>query len=323
VKRVYLDQCHWIRLEAAASGQSADRRAAQVLNLLRYSVNQGFVSLPLSAVHYMETYQRPMSRRRLAALMAELSRFHAIAGPSDVLPAELDAYLHERYGKPLKPQPLRVFGRGVAFAFGADFPSFRAREEVPWPPGERNRFEQAAGEALEFLALSGPPDGAPIPGWDENNGYREFGMRQVAHEQALQQALVQDGPATPRKIRDWVAATEVMDIRKPLNKAFARAGITYAESRDLDSAEGLTGLLRALPSRDVIFDLRRLRHADGQARWEPNDLNDLGALSVALPYCDIVVTEKLWRHLANQAGIPDRYNTAVLDNVGSLPQLLA
>ncbi len=322
MKRVYLDQCHWIRLEAAASGKSTDRRTKQALELLHYGVDQGLVSLPLSAVHYMETYQRPRSRQRLAALMAELSRFHAIAGPPDILPAELDAYLHERYGKPLEPQPLRVFGRGVAFAFGADFPPFRARADVPWPPGERARFEQAAGEALEFLAISGPPDGVPIPGWDENKGYREFGERQLAHEQALRQALVQDGPATPKKIHDWVAATEVMDIQKPLNTALARAGITNAESPDLDTAEGLTALLHALPSRDVIFDLRRLRHADGQAHWEANDLNDLGALSVALPYCDIVVTEKLWRHLADQAGIPDRYNTAVLDNLGSMPQHL-
>ena len=130
------------------------------------------------------------------------------------------------------------------------------------------------------------------------------------------------GPQRPGKIHDWVAATEIMDIQKPLNKAFERAGITNAVSPDLDAAEGLTALLHALPSRDVIFDLRRLRHADGQTRWEANDLNDLGALSVALPYCDIVVTEKQLRHLADQAGIPDRYNTAVLDNLGSLPQHL-
>ena len=39
-------------------------------------------------------------------------------------------------------------------------------------------------------------------------------------------------------------------------------------------------------------------------RREANDLNDLGALSVALPYCDIVVTEKQWRLLADQAASP-------------------
>jgi hypothetical protein len=321
VKRVYLDQCHWIRLEAAAHRNAADP-AAQALAVLRYGVGEGLVSVPLSAVHYMETYERPTSRRRLAALMAELSRFHAIAGPPDVLPAELDGYLHERYGKPIEPRLLRVFGRGFAFALGANFPSFRARDDVEWPPGKRARFERVASEAVEFMMLSGPPDGVPIPGWDENEGYRKFGERHLAHEQALRHALVKDGPATPKKIHDFVAAIELMDILEPLNEAFEHARITKAESADLDTAEGMTALLRALPSRDVIFDLRRLRHADRQARWESNDLNDLGALSVALPYCDVVVTEKQWRHLAYQAGIPARYNTVVLDNLGSLPQHL-
>jgi hypothetical protein len=34
------------------------------------------------------------------------------------------------------------------------------------------------------------------------------------------------------------------------------------------------------------------------------------------------VTEKQWWHLADQASIADRYNTAVLDNLRSLPQHL-
>ncbi len=112
------------------------------------------------------------------------------------------------------------------------------------------------------------------------------------------------------------------DIEYPLNKAYERAGLTAAESPDLDTPKGLVALLSALPSRDVIFDLRRLRHADTNARWKANDLNDLGSLSVALPYCDIVVTEKQWRHLAVQAGIPDRYGTVVLDSLDGLSRYL-
>ena len=51
-------------------------------------------------------------------------------------------------------------------------------------------------------------------------------------------------------------------------------------------------------------------------------LNGLAALSVALPYCDIVVTGKQWRHLAEQAGVPTRFQTIVLDTLGDLPMHL-
>ncbi len=216
LKRVYLDQCHWIRLEAAALGRAAaSKRTAEVLELLRYGVDHSLVSLPLSGVHYMETYNRPFGRRTLATIMAELSRFHAIAGPPDVLPAELDAYLHGRYGKPFDPQPLRVFGRGWAFAMGVRHTPFRLSDDAPLTPVERSRFEAKAGDLLEFAMLAGPPDGVPIPGWAENDGYREFGERQVVHEQTLARQLVKAGPASTRRVHDWVAATELLRYRIP------------------------------------------------------------------------------------------------------------
>lgn len=54
----------------------------------------------------------------------------------------------------------------------------------------------------------------------ENDAYREFGERQVEHERLLALALVEMGRASTTRTRDWVAATEVMDILEPLNDAF-------------------------------------------------------------------------------------------------------
>jgi hypothetical protein len=53
------------------------------------------------------------------------------------------------------------------------------------------------------------------------------------------------------------------------------------------------------------------RHRDIQ----PNDLNDIMALSVAIPYCDVVVTENFWAHIASQVGVDDLYNTEVTSNI--------
>jgi hypothetical protein len=105
-----------IALEKAATSKGA-AKVNEALDVLRYGAECGLVSLPLSAVHYMETYQRPTGCQSLASVMAELSRFQTIASPPEVLPAELGASLYRRYGKPTAPRVLRVFGRGVDFAF--------------------------------------------------------------------------------------------------------------------------------------------------------------------------------------------------------------
>jgi hypothetical protein len=57
--------------------------------------------------------------------------------------------------------------------------------------------------------------------------------------------------------------------------------------------------------------LRSQRQANPQKPWEGNDLNDVIALSIAVPYCDVVVTEKSWASLVNAAKVGKRFDTLV------------
>ena len=62
---------------------------------------------------------------------------------------------------------------------------------------------------------------------------------------------------------------------------FDRARISIEESKDIESAEGMTELLLDLPSRVVTFELRRLRHENPQTVWERSDLEDMAAMAIA------------------------------------------
>ncbi len=68
--------------------------------------------------------------------------------------------------------------------------------------------------------------------------------------------------------------------------------------------------------------MRRLRHANPQKQWEGNDLNDVMALSVVVPYCDVVVTERQWAHSVGVAKLDRRFNTTVISDLRKLPELL-
>ena len=48
-----------------------------------------------------------------------------------------------------------------------------------------------------------------------------------------------------------------------------------------------------------------------QMAWHGNDLNDVIALSVAVPYCDVVVTERSWSSMLAAVKVPQRYDTLV------------
>lgn len=323
MRRVYLDQNKWLDLARAAHDRPGGQEFKDILAIARYGAQRGLVSFPLSASHYMETLRRAdaASRHRLAMVMAELSRFHAIASIPDVLPGELDRALKERYGKPVFPRPLQVFGVGIAHAFADQRFKYRLPEQVPVDAYTKARLEEQATLLLEHAVLAGPSQGVPVPGMEENDHYRMHGRRYVEAETMIADGLRQHDPRR-QNLADWIAKSEIVDILQPLNEAFMRAPIAKQESLELDTAEGMTGLLMDLPSRAVAYELRRLRHQSRDTKWKPNDLEDVASLSVAIPYCDVVVTEKQWCHNAGRAKLDRRFNTVILHDLKDLAAVL-
>ena len=175
---------------------------------------------------------------------------------------------------------------------------------------------------VELAALFGPPDGMPVPGMKENDYYQAFGEKYVGGEERLAEGI-REYKVSKEGLGLWLAASEVVDILEDLNEALDRAGITVAESEGLDQADGLTDLLLDLPSRSVVYELRRLRHENPGTTWEPGDLDDISALGVSVAYCDIVFTERQWAHLARRGGFRDRFGTEVRSDVRELPEVLA
>jgi len=77
-----------------------------------------------------------------------------------------------------------------------------------------------------------------------------------------------------------------------------------------------------MPSFDVAVSLKTSYHRDPNHRWTTNDLHDIDALGSALPYCDVVVTDKAVAEHARRTGLDDRLQTTVLSNLTDLIQHL-
>ena len=113
----------------------------------------------------------------------------------------------------------------------------------------------------------------------------------------------------------------MFDIKDELSAAQARAHVTNAEIAAL-GRDGLTELLLDLPSRAPGHHMMWWQHDNLQTKWEPNDMNDIAYLSVAVAYCDVVVTERRWTHILNQSGVADRFHTVVTSKLDDLTELL-
>lgn len=75
-----------------------------------------------------------------------------------------------------------------------------------------------------------------------------------------------------------------------------------------------------MPTVAVIEALAKANHKAAADRpWKPNDIHDIDALSVAIPYCDIVVTERHFCTQVSRTPLATRFNTVILPKLEELP----
>jgi hypothetical protein len=176
---------------------------------------------------------------------------------------------------------------------------------------ERDRLELAH----EARLLTGPNTVKPIPVavWPGEQRY-------VDQESALKTAFAELS-ADKGLRRRTIEYRELRGTWEVYGPALASAGISLDEFFE-GGIEPLTQFLTDVPTRWLDVQLTQLRHDNPQLKIETNDLTDITALSTAVVYCDVVVTERLWADLINRTDAPKRHNTRVLADLRGLPSAL-
>jgi hypothetical protein len=321
VKRIYLDQNKWIDLARAVNGADGGERFEDARLILTAGVSSGDLSLPLSSAHYMETQNRREwnSRRRLGQTMLAFSKLQTIAPPDALLPPELDRAIVSLYGSALKPRPLQVFGSGVAHAFAEDFEPWRVPDEQRASIADPGALERQANDLLQRAALLGPTPGmeaAGIPDFDPFS-HLEVGERYAESKEKLRAIRVAERWNSGERSMRVARAQAITDHQEPIEEALTRAGLTIDVLIDSEQ-EGMGAFVEAVPTILTSSELERHRHVASQKPWERQDLNDIGALSVAIPYCDIVVTERFWTDAAERSELPEKFGTVVTSDLAEL-----
>jgi hypothetical protein len=332
----YLDLNHWISLTKAAVGHSDGVKSRSALHALRELRTTGQVLLPLSSTHYLEMNRIRSARQRfdVAGVMEELSDFACLMDRTLVIRLELQEAFCRLLGEGARIySALPLLGNGAIQAFGMRG-GLRIRDRegqdvtedarARWPEGPEafDTWQREAERRLNRAVLAGPQE-------DERQELQEAGWRpekvmEVGEKRAQQEndqaKLLSEEPRWRRgRLRDVVAARYLaLEIEGPLNEESTRRGLDFpALFPDPDAARQFTD---SMPSADVWITLLTAGHRNPEAPWTVNDVHDADALSVAVPYCDFVATERHATHLLHAAGLPSRVDTTV---VATLDELVA
>ncbi|MFJ5807069.1 hypothetical protein [Streptomyces sp. NPDC093093] len=345
-KIVYLDQNKWIELlKAEKSG--ADSTSLAAATALREAVQSGSVVVPLAASHYIETWHRSdwASRHALAQVMRDLSQFSSLAPVQRVQRGEIGLALTQYLGfeaQGKQPDAVQewILGRGVDHAFASPTGRLRlvasiAAEGVS--EGESlepdmelldllRKVQALPNDAYEWWSLAGSENDSMIhEDWD-TRGQHRVGDSYAEQERALSNHL-SSNPKKRASLDDLIAAQDLIEISEDAHEVAAENGLEpldiYGRLVEMGGPEAVKGFLLAMPSVAVRYEARRLKHRNLQWSWQQHDHIDLAALAVAVPYADIVVTERQWAHLFKVAKLDRRFGTHVTSRLGELPNLLA
>ncbi len=326
---------HWIYLAQAATGHANGQRYQQALDALRQAA--GRVVIPLASVHYMEMEGNRNAARRLdvASIMEELSDFVCLMPRSSILRVELDAAIAQLIGTPHRFENGQLLGWGVLQSFGrrgglsvhsAEEGNVTARTRQSWPggPAAFDAWSREADLQLTRAVLSGPTDEGVedmrARGWDPTVA-RRIAEDRAGSERELVARLNAEPSYRRDRVRDVVSARYLaFELVDGLEEAVAGHRLPLAEL--IDDIDTARRFVDSMPSGDAWISLLTAAHRNPQSRWEPNDIFDFDALSVAIPYCDVVVTDRHACRLANAARLPDRLGTTVIATLDELVPVL-
>lgn len=301
---VYLEQKDWIGLARALHGKDADVTAKLLLQRANQAVNRGRARFPISRVHLLEAMKMGDNERRKRLIQAFLyfSRGWVVKPAESVIAEELASW-----GRGEPARLASVVRRGLLAAMG-DYEAASRRLGVSAAEIE---LEDQLGDAPSawYFALARP----------------EF-----ASSAAQVHAIAQRHVETVESVRrEWselsslerlaVYAKGVLDdIQVTLTPVPTEVQVAIDKLLALDPAD-LVAAVRELPTLDVMVRLGEAKARDRSHPTTPNDLWDLAFLALAIPYFQVVVTEKFWAHLATSLGLNTQYSCRVL---AKLPDLI-
>jgi len=335
---VYLDQNHWISLAKANTQHPQGSTFIEVLSYLKKAVADGLIVCPLSLTHYMElSYIGSFKQRSdVAEVMAELSLFYTLP-PKDILQKiEMRKTLLNTFRRVenKNDETKNILGRGCFFAGNGEertigfngykfdsipmLPDLVIREKLaPWATG--------VSLILENELLRGPRDNE-VSLLREKYGYRpeasrSFAIKRATQEDELAELLSKD-PKEKKRLSNIVAARYLYwEMFDDLHDLLLELKIDRDEFIAV-GIEGITKIVKDIPTANVATTILESNFKNINRPWQKNDLHDLDALVVSVPYCNIIATDKHNATQLNRNHVGEIYQCTITSNLLEIPNLI-
>lgn len=310
-KIVYLDQNIWIYLSQIYYGVKNDTDISKVCETILKKSNSNELIFPLSAVHLIQTHhiQDNERREKLIEFMLKVSKGYTIMPfNNNRIETEIRQAIYRRIGYPTINLKDFVIKKGISGMLGSEpdiefsgsLDKEQTKQMVEWL-NSPDALSWIFKHHEIFNKINEKDDSNLI---DEIEKIRSEYDKVIDKKLRYKVILLKNyaGVVSPRvmKICDEIGISEESIFLE-----------TWTE-------EDWMNFMKEIPSFYILFNLSYWSEKNFNRTIKKNDLNDVYSLTISMPYCDIVVCEKMFASIAKQANLDEIYPTIIVPSIEEL-----
>jgi hypothetical protein len=292
---IYLDQNKWIDLAKAINKPEEYPIYVKTANLVLEKVKSGDWIFPLSIIHVLETISRadPKSRERLVDIMLEVSNGYSIKSFADVQKEEfINVFL--KICTPEKTTQIDAIIKNPLVAIGAEEISIDLKMDIPL--NIKQEFKSLINDTItNDISIRN----IILNRYDKKfvNGLNNDDDISISNMGRDRDSLL-NLPKKSRYINFLFHKFSTLMKHFRIDEEIL-VGTNLLKKSMLDDKDKIMKLLEGAPSFYVGTKLTYHLLIDKERPIQKHDNRDINFLSTAIPYCDVVITERTWKHSSN------------------------
>jgi len=312
---IYLDQKCWIELARLFFGKQKEEDKV-LLSKIEIAVKENKAIFPITLTNYDEALRihDPERRKKLAYFIFKISQGYSFQPDvKKIIHMEMFNLILKKLNRPTVNIKDAILEHGASNLFGGKATIKTKKGGVPLPEEVKAQLLTLTETtwALNYILNISPTKENYVTkeNVDAMEKYRhnlllKFKDNDLRHRFFLAQNIYE------------LLLPELAQISFDLNLSHDFIIKKDMTEKDVDE------LLEAVPTALCLFSLTYYRDQLYARKIQANDFNDIWFLSLAIPYSDIVITERMWKGICENSKLDEKCNTKVFSSIHSLTEVL-
>lgn len=320
VRRIFLDSNHWITLARVEKGKETDSDLIEVYEKIKNLSDSKDTIFPFSMFHLEDILKNTNKERReeLIDFMIGISKGWVMKPFLLFREQEVENALLQKIGaKPIHDIISKIFAKGVAYTAGLEYHFSSKTEEGKKFLVTHDKKIREYVDSLESMSLLLKNDEFCSFIREDNKIYLNAALTMENFRQQRQ-----TWTKTERFDNELISFFN-KSIEIHLIKFLKKYKIEKILHLIFQSKQDFEQFLEFMPSSNILVRLTFARDEESpEHKVQPNDLIDISHLSEAVPYCDIVVMEKMFASICRRIKLDQKYDCQVLSSLKELNTIL-